>query len=450
MKVEQKLKIAFIVLIIILISLVSFGGIFVQDTKFVKNIMPNYNLGMDLTGSRLVRLKVSDEVITTYYDKDGKETEEEGKDTTKKEEPVNPKESLTKENYLKSKEIINKRLENLNVSDYKIRLDEGTGDIYLELPENNNTDLNAQYSAIKGNFTVKDDETGEILLTNSNIKNSYCAYNTTTEGTSVYLIIEFNEEGTEILKNITNTYTSYVEDGETKNKQVNLMVDDTTLTSTYFSEEISNGMIQLSIGKATTSGEDFASYAEEASQLAILLDTDALPITYTIDENRYVISDITPNMLFIPVILAVVLIVIGIVFLILRYRKNGILASISYIGYIALYLLILRFTNTVITLEGIVGVVIAVILNYIFTMYLLHLLKHQESSTLAEASSSFKEAVLKALFILIPVTIVSVVLCFVEWVGASSFGMTIFWGILISFIYHLVVTRSLIVATTKK
>ena len=106
MKVEQKLKIAFIVLIIILISLVSFGGIFVQDTKFVKNIMPNYNLGMDLTGSRLVRLKVSDEVITTYYDKDGKETEEEGKDTTKKEEPVNPKESLTKENYLKSKEII--------------------------------------------------------------------------------------------------------------------------------------------------------------------------------------------------------------------------------------------------------------------------------------------------------------------------------------------------------
>ncbi len=354
MKVEQKLKIAFIVLIIILISLVSFGGIFVQDTKFVKNIMPNYNLGMDLTGSRLVRLKVSDEVITTYYDKDGKETEEEGKDTTKKEEPVNPKESLTKENYLKSKEIINKRLENLNVSDYKIRLDEGTGDIYLELPENNNTDLNAQYSAIKGNFTVKDDETGEILLTNSNIKNSYCAYNTTTEGTSVYLIIEFNEEGTEILKNITNTYVKTVDDeGKEQTKEVTFAIDDNTLIDTYFDEEISSGSLQLTVGASITSSTDLAEHIQSATQTATLLKFGAHPITYSIEENHYVISNITLKSMLVPIIVLLVIVILALVFMIIRYRKNGFLAAISFVGFVATYLLILKFTAVVITLEGI-------------------------------------------------------------------------------------------------
>ncbi len=450
MKSEQKLKVVLVILLIVLISLISFGGIFVKQTKFVNNILPDYSWGTDLTGSRVLGISVDDSKNTVIYDKDGNVVEEEGKDTTTKEEPVNPEEILTKENYEKSKAIITERLKRMGVVNYTIRFDEENGKMYINLPENSQTDTIAQYVPIKGDFKIIDSETEEELLNKDHLKRAYWSYRTEEEGTKIFLVMQFDEEGTETLKNITNTYTSYVENGETKNKQVSFMIDDTSLISTYFSEEISNGMIQLSIGQTTTNGEDFANYAQEAAQIAILLDTDALPITYTIDENRYVISDITPSMLFIPVIVAVVLIIIGIVFLILRYRKNGILASISYIGYIALYLLILRFTNTVITLEGIVGIVIAAILNYIFIVYLLHLLKHQDSNTLEEASNSFKEAILKALFILIPVTIVAVVLCFVEWVGASSFGMTIFWGILISFIYNLVVTRSLIVATTKK
>ncbi len=450
MKTEQKLKVAFVILLIILISLISFGGIFIKQTKFVNNILPDYSWGTDLTGSRVIGITVSNSTNTVIYDKDGNVVEEEGKDTTTKEEPINPEEILTKENYQKAKEIIAERLERMGVTNYTMRFDEENGKMYIEIPENNQTDSIAQYTAIKGDFKIVDAETEEELLNKDHLEKAYWSYNTAESGTTIFLVMQFDEEGTKTLENITSTYTSYLENGETKTKNVNFMIDDTPLINTYFSEVISNGMIQLSIGKATTSGEDFANYANEAAQIAILLDTDALPITYTIDENRYVISDITPEMLFIPIIIAVVLIAIGIVFLILRYKKNGFLAAISYIGYIALYLLVLRFTNTIITLEGIVGIVIAVILNYIFTMYLLHLLKHQEANTLAEESNSFKEAVLKALFILIPVTIVSVVLCFVKWVGASSFGMTIFWGIIISFIYHLVVTRSLIVTVTKK
>ncbi len=450
MKTEQKLKVALVVLLIVLISLISFGGIFVKQTKFVNNILPNYSLGTDFTGSRVVGVSVSTTTNTVIYDKDGNVVEEEGEGTTTKEEPINPEEALTKENYKKAKKIIEKRLEKMGVTDYTIRFSEENGKMYISLPENSGTDSVAQYVAIRGEFKVIDSETKEELLNQNHLKKAYWSYNTTSSGVNIVLVMQFNEEGTQILKDMTNKYVSYEEDGETKTKKVSFMIDDSSLLDTYFDEEISNGTLQLSIGRTDTTGANFSSYAQQAAQLAILLDEGALPLTYTIDENRYVTSDISTDMLLVPVIIAIVIIALGIIFVSIRYRKNGILAGISYIGYIALYLLILRLTNTIITLEGIVGIVIAVILNYIFTMYLLHLLKHQEANSIEEASNSFKEAMLKSLLILIPVIIISVILCFINWITISSFGMTIFWGILISFLYNLVITRSLIVLTTKK
>ena len=61
---DRRLKIALITLLIILLSLISFVGLFVQDTKFMKNKVPEYILGMDLDGYRAITLKVSDEKET--------------------------------------------------------------------------------------------------------------------------------------------------------------------------------------------------------------------------------------------------------------------------------------------------------------------------------------------------------------------------------------------------
>ena len=169
MKVEQKLKIAFIILLIILISLISFGGIYLQDAKFVSNQIPKYNLGRDLTGSSNAGFKISTNKNTVIYDKDGKVVEKEGEGTTKKEEPVNPENMLTKENYLICKDIIEKRLKEMRVSDYSIRFDEETGKAIISIPENIDTDTVLQYAAIKGVFQAVDDEKN-VLLTNEHIQ----------------------------------------------------------------------------------------------------------------------------------------------------------------------------------------------------------------------------------------------------------------------------------------
>ncbi len=95
MKIEEKLKVLLVILAIILISLVSFGGIYIQKMKFVENIIPEYKLGMDLEGGRIIELEVDTSKNTVIYDKDGNVVEKEGEGTTKKEIPVNPQDTLT-------------------------------------------------------------------------------------------------------------------------------------------------------------------------------------------------------------------------------------------------------------------------------------------------------------------------------------------------------------------
>ena len=72
----------------------------------MKNILPEYKLGMDLEGHWAVTINVSDDTETVYYDADGNEVEEEAEGGTSEEVPVNSEENLTKENYEKTKQII--------------------------------------------------------------------------------------------------------------------------------------------------------------------------------------------------------------------------------------------------------------------------------------------------------------------------------------------------------
>lgn len=449
MKIEEKLKVTLIILVIILISLISFGGIYLQKMKFVENMIPDYQLGMDLEGSRLITLEVDKTKNTVIYDKDGKIVDKEGEGTTKKEEAVNPEDTLTEENYNAVKKIIQQRLDMMKASDYTIRQNEKTGELYVQIPENANTDLIAQYMAIKGKFTVQN-ENEEVLLNNSHIKKAEVRYSSGTTGTSVYLTIQLNKEGTQIFQDITKTYvTSTDESGKDNSKKITMKIDDTTLLQTAFDSEIANGMIQMSIGTASTDSSTLDGYVKEASNVTVLLNSGELPLTYTVSENRYVMSELTPEMFYIPVAVIGVVLLIGLIFLIIKYKKNGFLSAIALIGYIAILLLVLRYTNVMLTMEGMIAIVITVVLDYIFTVYLLSLIKHQDSKTATEASTTFKEALIKTLFIFIPVAVTAVILCFAGWLPIYSFGMVAFWGLLLIVLYNLIITRTLIVDTKR-
>lgn len=445
----KALKRTLIILVIILLALISFGGIFIQKTKFVENILPEFKLGAELSGTRNIGLVVSTATDTIIYDKDGNVVEKEGERTTKQEVPVNPTETLTEENYRLAKEVIEKRLNsikavdaNLNVKKavdyYEIKQNEQNGNIVVKIPENSDTDMVLQYMAIKGTFNVVDEQ-NNVLMNNSDIKKAQVVYNSTDSGISVYLTIQFNKEGTQKLKDISNTFIKTTdEEGKETTKKISIKIDNTTVLSTYFSEEISTGMIQLTFGTASSKSEDLRNYVQEANNLATLLNTGNLPIAYTVDENRYILPDISNETFFVPAIIVLSIMVIAVLFLIIKYRVKGILGALSFTGYIASLLIIIRLTNVVVSIEGMVGILISIALNYVFIVYLLNGKKKEEQEF------TYKQGFINFLFVLIPIAVTTIIFSFISWIPIYSFGMTMFWGIVLIMLYNVILTKPLL------
>ena len=116
MKAQKKLSIVLILLIIILISIISFVGIFYQDKNQMVSVIPDYNLGTDLSGYR--------KIILTVDESDEGNTEE----------------VLTYDNFVKSANVIKARLKSMGIEDFTVRCDEGEGQIEITIPENDQTE----------------------------------------------------------------------------------------------------------------------------------------------------------------------------------------------------------------------------------------------------------------------------------------------------------------------
>ena len=438
------IKILTIILLIILVSMIGFFGIYKQNKNQMSNIIKDYSYAMNLKGARTIKLKVNTEVSD---------------------------ESKNEENYNKSKEIIEKRLKSLKEQEYNINLNTKTGEIIVEIPEDSNTDTKVSNLNTIGKFEIIDSNTKEVLLDNSNIKSSNVLYNNATSGTTVYLEIAFDKDGKNKLEEISKTYVDSEENNttseennatseentaeentaeETKTedstkKQITMKIDDEEIMTTSFDEPITTGKMQLSIGKATTDSNTLQGYISQAQNIATVLDNGNLPVEYDIEKNQYILSDITEQQVLYVVITIAIIAVIGIIFLIIKHKVNGLLAGISYIGLTALYLLLIRYTNVIISIESIFGITIVMILNYIF---IFKLLENIEKISKEKAENIVNKAIIetyKRFFSrVIPICIIAIVFCFVKWIPMSSFGMILFWGLVIIAIYNILITRNIL------
>ena len=470
----KKIKTLTIVLAIVLVTMVAFLGVYVPVQNRMENKVKEYAYTMDLDGARNIRLKVDKSNKTIIKDSEGKQvensenlSEEEIKEKgyIKEEIPYNSQEVLNEENYQKSKEIIEKRLQQLKVEEYNIKLDKDTGDIILEIPEDDTTDSIVSNIATVGKFEIVDSETKEVLMDNNDIKLSNVMYGSdttsTTAGTIVYLNIEFTKDGAKEIEDISNKYVETVVEntdtteekveGEeadaaeptTVTKEITMLIDDEEIMSTSFDEPVKTGKLQLSLGNCTTDSETLQEYVDQASNMASVLDTGNMPVKYTIDENQYVLSDITNQELNIIGYVIGGLAVLGLIVLIIRFKSFGVLTAILYLGLVSAFLLIIRYTNVALSIQGILGISIILLLNYIFLNKLLLKIKNEKlNKTILneKIKDTYKEFFVK----IIPICIAVVAFCFVGWAPISSFGMVMFWGILLIAIYNILVTNALL------
>lgn len=465
----KKVKILTITLAIALISMVAFAGVYVTKQNRMEDKVKSYTYAMDLKGARTITLKVDTSKKTTIKDSEGKEVENSSnltdeeiseKGYTKEETDYNSSDVLNVENYKKSKEIIEKRLKELKIDNYVTRLNEQTGEIMVEIPENSDTDNIVTNLGTTGKFEILDSETNEVLMDNNDIKLANVVYgsnssSTTSSGTSIYLNIEFNKEGTKKLEDISGKYVKTSNETNTENtsestdtsssseKKITMKIDDEEIMSTSFDEVIKTGRLQLSIGSSSTDQKTLQTYVEQANNMATVLDTGKTPVKYTVDENHYVLSDITGNELKTVEYAIMGIALISLIVLVVRYKLNGLLGAISYVGLASIFVLLIRYANVVLSLEGIFGIVVTLVLNYLFVNKLLSKLK-EETLSKDIVNSKTKETYKQYFIKIIPIIIAIITFCFAGWEPISSFGMIMFWGVVLIAVYNIIITNNLL------
>ena len=492
----KKIRTLAILIVAVLLAIVAFCGVYFKTSGIWLNKLPDFNYGMELSGMRELRFKLDDseeekevyidsagniagEVINDSEDEnsseislvqdettsDGETNAEEKDDNIpegysieKRTIKVNEDSAINEENFEKAKRIIQKRLEN-STYEYNIRLDNQTGELIIEVPDNDEVEEVETLVTTVGKIEIIDAQNGLVLLDDSGIKNAVSTYNTTTEnGYQGYLVLNYDKKSAEKLKEISNKYVEVkneeenaenteqnVENTETETAEteetnessepqttinyIQLKLDNQALLKTYFGQELANGMIQIPVGSATTDVNEFSKTYKQVAQIAQIVKSEKLPLTYKLSSDNYIQSNIDKNNLILKIGFAVIIFVVSLYFVI-RFKLNGLKSAIVSIGYVGLIIIILKYTNVIITLNSLIAFLSVIAINYIFNNILL-----QKISNGADVKVSYLHSIKELYMTIIPVCIIAIIFTFMHSTIISSIGMVLFWGVFIQAIY---------------
>lgn len=461
---EKNLKIALIILVMVLVTVVGFGGIYIKKLVSYDNILPDYELGLSIKGSRITTLKVGDHTNEVIRDSEGNIVESipEGADEnsyTKEQVPENSEESKTKENYQKVEKIIRGRLKSSKIANYDVRLNEENGNIYVELADTDNTDTTLSHLLSSGKFEIVDTNDKNVLMTNDDIKNASVLYNSTESGVTVYLSIKFNKEGKKKVEQISKDYKKVEESENTEDtegteetankKTITMKINGEDFLSTDFDEEIKNGELTITIGSSSTDSDTISENVEQAQYYATLLSNGEMPLEYEVQSSDYMQS-VYANNIFKYIMLGIIalIILITIIYIIIKYKKLGLLSTIVYIGSIALLLIIVRYTKTEIGLETIIPSLILILINTYVNCKILRNLDKNDSKE--DRKAKIYKSCLKVIDLLIITLIPSVIFTYNSSSAISSIGTLLFWGIIVIALMNVLFTRTLLIEEAKK
>lgn len=476
MKKEGSLKSILAILVIVLVCLISLGGIYVKKNNVMNNVLPDYVLGKDLDGSIIVKLDVNKSEDSSEDTKEDENSDSEG-DSQENNESQNTDENAsedqsetktengqaeqniyTVENYNKTKQIIEKRLKIVGMENYELRLDEQTGSIVIEVPES--SELSTIGSVIQtGKTELKIDETNEVIGDKNSIKNFKTSIDDSNKssgyGSAVKIEIQFSKDAVKKFKELNDNYVAPVdENGTTTENKVSLLVDGTSIVSIEekeFLESAVNGSVQL-WGNFSTDNKVIDSALLSIDKVKMLIDTEDLPITYN---ANYVSEGIKSNINKTGVIsVFAVLLIVMCVYLLIKYKLQGLLGELSIVGLGSLILLTLRFTKIEISISTIVAFAGMLILQFI---YLTQILKTEKISekVFNEKTGEYTRMLIPLLIFtivaaIIPILAKSIIIPFGNIQEIANFGMVGFWGLILFELVNNILTKAMIVKSKNK
>ncbi|CFX94470.1 Protein translocase subunit SecD [Syntrophomonas zehnderi OL-4] len=360
-------------------------------------IKNNLNLGLDLQGGLHVELQAQEK----------------------------PGEKISADTIQKSIGVLSKRVDALGVSE-PIIYPKGNDRIVIELA--GVKDPEEAVNIIKNTAQLEFmDEAGKVLVSGKNLKDAQAQVSPGGEGAVVSL--EFDKEGAKLFAAATSANVG---------KPIAIVLDGKIISAPKVDGPIPNGQAQIE-GNFT---------AKEAQDLAVLLRSGALPVSFGIMEKRTVGATLGSDSLAKSVKASLVGLLAILIFILGYYRLPGLVADISMVLYTVLVLGTMAVLGAVLTLPGIAGFIlsigIAVDANIIIYEHIKEELRLNKTMK-AAIESGFARAFWTIFDANLTTLIAALVLIWFGTGPIKGFAVTLSIGIIASLLVALTFTRYMLV-----
>ena len=324
--------------------------------------------------------------------------------------------------------IIRNRIDELGLKEPVLQ-PEGERRIRIELP---GVEDQAQAREIIGKtaqLTFISPE-GDVLLTGGDLKT---AYFTRGQRNEPLVALEFSDEGKEKFAEATEKYLG---------KQIAIALDNELISAPTVQAVIKDG--NAVITNIPT--------AEEASALALLLRSGALPVELVELETRSVGPVLGENALKLSLSAGLIGLGVVMLFMLFYYKFAGLIADISLVVYMAIVFLALMLFNATLTLPGIAGLILSIGMAVDANILIFERIKEELQSgktTFTAINAGFSRA-LRAIIDSNITTVIAALVLFIVTTGTvRGFALVLLIGIFSSVISAIYLTRYLLRLATR-
>ena len=255
-----------------------------------------------------------------------------------------------------------------------------------------------------------------------------------TQGGTPAVFFEMQGEGARKFAQITTEIAG-------KGRQIPIFLDDECITAPTVESPITGGSGQISGGFASV---------DEARDLAVLLNSGALPAPIDVVENRTVSATLGQDSLIKSLRAGAIGLVFVALFMIAFYRFAGFLANIALVAYCILNLAVFVLIGGTLTLPGIAGFLLALAMSLDTNILVFERLKEEmaiQPNFTAALRAAFSRAWTAILDSHVTTLIASTVLFYFGTGPIKGFALTLGIGVLLSLFSAIVVTRLLMWST---
>ncbi len=250
-----------------------------------------------------------------------------------------------------------------------------------------------------------------------------------TTGALEYIVsLKFTDEGAKVFEEVTEKF---------RGKILYIIYDGDAISSPFVNEKISGG-------EASISGmESF----EEAEELASMIRIGSLKLDLKDISSKVVGAKLGEDAINTSLIAGAIGVAFIIIFMIVTYRVPGIAAGLALIAYVAMDMIAINAFDITLTLPGIAGVILSIGMAVDANVIIFVRIK-EELAAGVEVKDAIKTGFGKATSAIVDGNITTLIAAGILWIMGSGpiqgFAKTLAFGIVISMVTALVVTRALL------